>query len=127
MDEPIRVLVIDDEPHIARSMRRILRNLHVELAENGRDGIALCLASHFDVIFCDLMMPEVSGMDVFETLQLERPGLEERVVFMTGGAFTSRAQEFLARVTNPHLEKPFDIQEVKDLVYVVAGRPRTEE
>lgn len=118
----LRVLVVDDEPHIARSMQRVLRDIDVELAETGRDAIARALAEPFDVIFCDLMMPEVSGIDVYEALRQRAPGLETRLVFMTGGAFTARARAFLARVPNPQLEKPFDIQSVKDLVDEVATR-----
>ena len=77
----------------------------------------------FDVIFCDLMMPGMSG----RTLQRSRPdlpGLEERIVFMTGGAFTTRAAEFLAQVPNQRLEKPFSFGLVEQIVRDMAARSR---
>jgi DNA-binding NtrC family response regulator len=68
------------------------------------------------VIVCDLMMPEVTGMDLYAELERSRPELVRRVVFMTGGALTARAREFLARVTNPRLEKPFDLERLRAII-----------
>ena len=65
------------------------------------------------------MMPELSGMDVYEAMEEERPELTERFIFMTGGAFTDRARAFLERVPNPRLDKPFN---AKDLQRVVLER-----
>jgi hypothetical protein len=64
------------------------------------------------------MMPEVTGMDLHAQVAREHPGLERRFVFMTGGAFTPRAAQFLAEVKNPCLEKPFEM----DLVRALLGR-----
>ncbi len=70
----------------------------------------------FDVIFCDLMMPAMSGIDLYETLRVRRPGMEERMVFMTGGAFTTRAAEFLGSVDNRRIEKPFSLLLIEAVV-----------
>ena len=75
----------------------------------------------FDLIFCDMMMPEVTGMDLFEWVQEHRAPLAPRMVFMTGGGFTPRASEFLGRTTNPVLHKPFDPRQVKDLLSKILG------
>jgi CheY-like chemotaxis protein len=61
----------------------------------------------FDVVLCDLMMPGMTGMQLHDELLRVRPEIAERMVFMTGGAFTPEAREFLARVPNRCLEKPF--------------------
>jgi two-component system NtrC family sensor kinase len=73
----------------------------------------------FDVVLCDLMMPEIGGDGVYEAVRGMRAGAEEIIVFMSGGAFTSRAAEFLASVPNRCLEKPFLLD---DLLGAVEGR-----
>src|SRR5262249_46312247 len=87
-----RVLVIADEPLIAQVIQRGLTNPHVVVASHGRDALARIEAGEtFDVVLCDLMMPELSGMDIHEYLSREHPALARRMVFMTGGAFTAKA------------------------------------
>jgi CheY-like chemotaxis protein len=75
-----------------------------------RDG------ERYDVVFCDVMMPEFNGMDMHARLKQLDPQLAANVVFMTGGAFTTRAQQFLENVENRVIEKPFDIRAVQALV-----------
>jgi len=106
-----RVLVIDDEPALAAMIVRLLEGeCHVDVAVKAREGLDLLVraTSPYDVVLCDLMMPDMTGMDLFAEVARRYTGLEERFVFMTGGAFTPRASEFLARVKNRRLEKPFD-------------------
>ncbi|MGB5812607.1 MAG: response regulator [Polyangiales bacterium] len=112
-----RVIVVDDEPLVGRSIRRALRQHHVDVFLSGRDAIdALCADAPCDVVFCDLMMPGVSGIDVFEEVARCRPEVAARFVFMTGGAFTSRAREFLEKTPLVCLEKPFELHQIRDLV-----------
>ena len=112
-----RILVIDDEPPIARTLSELLGPDHdVSVASSGRDALAILGSSErFDAIFCDLMMPGMSGMDFYEQVQSVYPGLETRIVFMTGGAFTPRAAEFLASVRNRRIEKPFSLGLVEQI------------
>ena len=70
----------------------------------------------FDLILCDMMIPEFSGMDLYDWLLEFNPDLGSRLVFMTGGAFTPKATEYLERVSNLHIEKPFDITNLRKLV-----------
>jgi PAS domain S-box-containing protein len=113
-----RVLVIDDEPTLATMIRRVLaRDCDVTIARDGREGLAALTGGEtFDVILCDLMMPDLTGMDVHAEIARLRPGLEDRFIFMTGGAFTERATEFLERIKNRRLEKPFETQVLKAAV-----------
>ncbi len=111
------VVVIDDEPLVGRSIRRALRGHEVQVFTSGEEAIArLCSDEPFDVVFCDLMMPEVSGMEVFRRVSEQRPEIASRFVFMTGGAFTQTAREFLARTPLICLEKPFELRQIRDLV-----------
>jgi signal transduction histidine kinase len=109
-----RLLVVEDEPALARAFQRMLRGSHqVTVARGGREALELLRSGQrFDALLCDLLMPEMTGMELHEQVRAEFPGLERRIVFMTGGAFTSRAREFLDEVQNPYLAKPFDLQGV---------------
>lgn len=114
---PGRVLVIDDDPLVAKTIRRVLRRHDVVVAEGGAAALeALAGGDHWDVVLCDLMMPDVSGMDVFEHTVARRPALRDRFVFMTGGAFTPAARRFVDEVPNPCLSKPFDTGALRRLV-----------
>ncbi|MBN2195720.1 MAG: response regulator [Polyangiaceae bacterium] len=121
-----RVLVIDDDPGVVSALRLMLEGEHeVTTVASGREALRLLLSEPpYDVVFSDLMMPGVSGMDLFEAVRLNRPGIERRLVFMTGGAFTPEAARFLERVPNGRVEKPFDLARVSRLLTraVRAGR-----
>ncbi len=113
-----RVLVVDDEPAIGAMIRRALGR-QLEVCSTTRAAEALrwvAEGQRFDVIFCDLMMPDVTGMDLYAELQRAAPELADRVVFVTGGAFTQRARDFLDSVPNARLEKPFDLRSVQAIV-----------
>jgi PAS domain S-box-containing protein len=105
----LRVLVIEDDQLLARALGRMLSQQHrVVVTAGGEEGLAvLDKDPAFDLVLCDMMMPHTSGMEVYERLLATNPQLAERMVFMTGGAFTPRAAEFLATIANPTLGKPF--------------------
>jgi CheY-like chemotaxis protein len=117
-----RVLVIDDEIPIANTMRDLLGAAHdVTATTSVRDALAAVEGGRdFDVIFCDLMMPGMSGIELYEELKGGRPALASRIVFMTGGAFTKRAAEFLAATENRRVEKPFSLGLIERIVREMA-------
>jgi len=118
------VVVVDDEPLVGRSIRRALRGHDVEVFTSGEEAIArLCSTAPFDVVFCDLMMPETNGMEVFRRVSERCPEVASRFVFMTGGAFTQSAREFLKNSTLVCLEKPFELRQIRDLVRERAEPP----
>jgi signal transduction histidine kinase len=92
-----RILVIDDEVAIGRALKRSLGRYHdVTILTSGREAIALIASGErFDVIISDLMMPEVTGTEIYEELTRIARDQAERMIFLTGGAFTERAREFL--------------------------------
>ncbi len=104
-----RVLVIDDEPRMGKALERLLAPDHdVAVAGGAREALDLVERGNtWDVVLCDLMMPGMSGMDLHAELLRRAPDLAGRLVFMTGGAYTQEGQDFLARVPNRRLEKPF--------------------
>jgi CheY-like chemotaxis protein len=105
-----RVLVVDDEPMMVRAIQRLLEGEHeVFSTTDPVDAVAQVQAGgRFDAILCDLMMPAMSGMDVFEAIRQIAPDQARRIVFVTGGAFTPRVQEFLDSVDNARIEKPIE-------------------
>ncbi|MDP9148429.1 MAG: response regulator [Myxococcota bacterium] len=113
-----RILVIDDEPIVCFSLERLLSaEGEVISLTTARDGIARIEAGErFDIILCDLMMPEMDAPAMHERLRQLAPSQAERMVFMTGGAFTMRARDFLQSVPNAQLGKPFDVDALVALV-----------
>ena len=111
------ILVVDDERAVAVTLARILGNHRVTTVSSAREALELVLAdTSFDLVMSDLMMPGMSGMELYDTLVRERPRIAERMVFMSGGAFTPAARAFLDRVPNERLEKPFNLAVVRALV-----------
>jgi PAS domain S-box-containing protein len=120
-----RILVVDDEPAIAHTLRELLAPQHeVVSATSGREALATLAGEDFDVVFCDLMMPGMSGTELYHRIKAERPGMEARIVFMTGGAFTAGAADFLASVPNRRLEKPFSLGLIEQIVRDMARGAR---
>jgi len=118
-----RVLVIDDDPMVARVVERAIGDLHhVEIANTPKEGLARIIASSYDVILCDLMMPDMTGMELHADIARRVPAAAARMVFMTGGAFTNEAEVFLERVPNLKLWKPFEAKELREVVLLALGQ-----
>ncbi len=118
-----RVLVIDDEPLVRRAIERSLEAEHdVVSAASAAEALAILERGEpFDLVLCDLMMPDMTGMDVSARLSKERPDVASRMVFLSGGAFTPEAAAFLAAAGRRHVEKPFRPQELKQRVREILG------
>ncbi|MBI5518403.1 MAG: response regulator [Deltaproteobacteria bacterium] len=113
-----RVLVVDDEPMIARAVQRTLSADHEVLAvESAAEALRQIIAgAHFDVILCDLMMPQMTGMELHAVLSQVAREQAGRMIFVTGGAFTIAARAFLDEIPNQRLEKPFDAMHLRTLI-----------
>jgi PAS domain S-box-containing protein len=113
-----RVLVVDDEPLVGEAIARALSEENdVEVVTEAKQALArVQKGAAYDVVFCDLMMPVMTGMDLYAEIVRVAPRLAGRLVFMTGGAFTPRARAFLENVVNPCLEKPLDTSKLRSLV-----------
>ncbi|HEX7668248.1 MAG TPA: ATP-binding protein, partial [Polyangiaceae bacterium] len=111
---PSRILIVDDEPLVARSLARMLRGHEIVIAGDGEAALWECLAREFDLVLCDVMMPRMDGPAFYQALCEHRPALATRVVFMTGGAFTAGTRAFLEGVPNAHIEKPIQVHRLFD-------------
>lgn len=113
-----RLLLIDDEAHLGITLTTGLREaVDVVSVRGGREAVRLLASGQeFDLILCDLMMPDLTGMDVYEEVSHKRPELGARFVFMTGGAVTERARRFLEQVPQQRLDKPFRLEQVESLL-----------
>jgi CheY-like chemotaxis protein len=113
------VLVIDDEALVTSAVARVLsEDKHdVVVVENARNALELIQGgAHFDLVLCDLMMPQVTGMEFHALVKRAFPQMTDSIVFLTGGAFTPSAREFLESVPNARIEKPFVARELRNIV-----------
>ncbi len=122
----MRVLVVDDDPFVARAVSRLLRAQHsVTLASGGAEALELIATQPFDVVFCDVMMPAMTGMELFQAVRARVPELAERFVFITGGAFTPEARQFLAETDTLCLQKPFSPKDLATALELAAAPRET--
>jgi PAS domain S-box-containing protein len=126
-----RVLVVDDESVVAHTLKVLLQGEHdLVVAQSGAEALELLqqegATASYDVILCDLMMPGMTGMELFEVLRREYPALAKRVVFMTGGVSMLRVSEFLESVPNAKFEKPFDIAELRRTLHGLVAKSRAK-
>ena len=120
---PTRLLIVEDEVVFAHALRRLLqRDKHsITIVHEGKEALARAEAGErFDVIVCDLMMPAMSGMELHAKLSTVAPDQAARVIFLTGGAFSPMAKQFLDRVPNAWFEKPCDLERLRAAIRSVA-------
>jgi two-component system cell cycle sensor histidine kinase/response regulator CckA len=110
-----RVLIVDDDASVGKSVARVLRSAHDCIVEtDARAALARLTAGEtFDLIFCDLMMPSMTGMDLYDAVVALSPDVAQRIVFLTGGAFSPRATQFIESVANLTTDKPFSPERLR--------------
>ena len=113
-----KVLVVDDEPGILSVLSALLSEHYaVTTAKDAQAALELLSSdASYDIVLCDLMMAGMTGIAFHDVLRVKHPDLVRRLVFMTGGAFTSDAPAFLATTAQPWIEKPFDMKRLLDVV-----------
>jgi CheY-like chemotaxis protein len=115
---PRRILVVDDEPLVGTVIERTLGGEFEVVPVGGAQEALELLArgQRFDLIFSDLLMPGLTGMDLFHELERLDPAMASKMVFLTGGAFTEAARAFLASPGVECIEKPFDIDTLRGAI-----------
>jgi len=118
-----RILIVDDELMLLYSLRRMLDDVYdITIAHGGQKAIDIInkQESQFDLIISDVSMPDVNGVNLFLYIAKHHPGLEQRVIFMTGGPMSAYLDEFFLTNKAMCLLKPFDseklLQVIKELV-----------
>lgn len=109
------VLLVDDEPLMLKSLQRLLETRHkVTSALGGKAACQLLKEQQeqYDVILCDLNMPELNGVELYQFIAKQYPGLEQKMIFMTGGTYAKLYSNFIATVKNLRLEKPFSLEDL---------------
>lgn len=116
------ILVVDDEPSIGRAFKRLLhRDADVVAVTTIEEGVRLVLEREFDAIFCDVHLRGGTGREFFRRVARERPGMEGRIVFVTGGLYSAEEEDFFEGIDNPLLWKPFDRASAVEAIHQVSG------
>jgi signal transduction histidine kinase len=113
-----RILAVDDEALLLKAYRRMLGDMHdVQTAVGAQEALRVLASDRrFDAILCDLQMPDVSGAELYATVRLRYPGLAERFIFVTGGAFSTDAKRFLEESACSVINKPFRVEELLTMI-----------
>ncbi len=122
------VLVVDDEETTRQLLIRILENdgYQVTTARNGEVALEHLRAREFDLVIADLKMPRMSGQQLFWYLEREWPELAQNTLFITGDVINPATQHFLKRLSNPVLNKPFCVDDFRQMLSEVVI-PRIKE
>lgn len=107
-----KILVIDDEKSIRRALKEILEfeDFEVDEAEDGKEGLEKAKNSFYDVIFCDIKMPKMDGMEVLENLQKEK--IESPIIMISGHGNIETAVEAIKKGAFDFIEKPLDLNRI---------------
>ena len=108
----MKILVIDDERSIRNSLKEILidEGYEVEVAENGVQGLSMVEKEKYDVIFCDIKMPEMDGMEVLDKLM--QMGIDAAVVMISGHGDIDTAVECIKKGAFDFIQKPLDLNRI---------------
>jgi PAS domain S-box-containing protein len=121
----LKALVVDDETFLLECLVDALGVWGMEVAActRGEEAIAKLEAGTYDLIVSDIRMPGLSGMDLFEWLKANRPGMMQRILFTTGDSFDLQTRSFLEENKAPHLSKPFDLKQLKQSLETLLETP----
>ena len=110
------VLVVDDEPDITELIRECLGEHQITVANSAGEALQLLESTTFDLVICDLLMPDVSGMELYQATCRVAPEHANRFLFLSGAISNPDIKAFLDTVSNPYLQKPFRLRQLKALV-----------
>jgi two-component system NtrC family sensor kinase len=121
-----RILVIDDEQAVRDLIADalLIEGHDVHTAANGKEGLDLINQHRFDLVFCDLRMPEMDGQALYEEVQRDHPQILKRIVFVTAQANSTDYGPFLRTTGIPVIEKPFTLSQLRQAVSRMVGPAR---
>jgi two-component system NtrC family sensor kinase len=110
----LRILVIDDEVILARSLARMLDRHEVDVVNSGREALERFAERSYDVAICDVMMPDITGIQLFQRLRDANNPITDHFLFITGGVSSAESQRFLDELgTKRWLPKPIPMPELR--------------
>jgi CheY-like chemotaxis protein len=112
------ILVVDDEHSIRTLLRDVLSmdGHRVDVASSGAEALRQMFDRQYDLVITDIKMPEMSGQDFYRRVRDIDREQAERMVFITGDTVNVTTRQFLQRVSNPCLAKPFKVREIREVV-----------
>jgi two-component system NtrC family sensor kinase len=112
------ILIIDDDLAVAGSMQRALQGeFHVQVLDGGEKATALLAqGSRYAAILCDLFMPDLNGVQLYERILAIDRSQAERIIFVSGGIYTQEIQSQISLLKNPLLQKPFTLDQIRQVV-----------
>jgi nitrogen-specific signal transduction histidine kinase/ActR/RegA family two-component response regulator len=123
-----RVLAIDDEALLLKAFQRMLSTHHdIETKLGAREALrGFGQDRNFDIVLCDLQMPDMSGVELYTAVKQQWPELAERFIFITGGAFSPEARRFMEDPSITCINKPFQLRELLELIEARAGEGQAQ-
>ncbi|MEN6546126.1 MAG: response regulator [Armatimonadia bacterium] len=113
-----RALVVDDEPVVGQIICRVLEQMGYEVdhALDGDQALRLARSNPYAVVVCDILMPRINGMALYDTWQREAPEIAAHTIFVTGDSLGSETSDFIERTGCPCIFKPFRLNDLAKLV-----------
>ncbi len=121
------ILVVDDEAGVTAVLVELLSYdaHHVETAANGSLALAKLDERTYDLILSDIRMPELDGPAFYREVARRHPKLSRRIIFISGDSVSPETRDFLAETGAPSLDKPFVLEEVRQIVQQILLAPPT--
>ncbi len=119
-----RILIVDDEPNLVQVIARVLlrQNYRVEMAFSGQEALEKVKQQAFNLILCDLRMPDTNGFQLYESLLEQSPDAKQKIIFMTGDIVNRNTLHFLQEHNLRYLTKPFEVEDLLHLVATTVSR-----
>jgi CheY-like chemotaxis protein len=118
---------VDDEPDVASLLADLLKDdgHRVDVVSSGAEALQVAQGRSYDVILTDVKMPGLDGRGLYEQLERACPGLQHRIVFITGDTMAAATRDFLAETGARSLSKPFEPAEIRQIILDVSAQPAT--
>lgn len=114
-------LVVDDEPLVGHIMCEVLEQIgyHVDYAADGDEALQFSRSQEYDVVVCDILMPRINGMALYDIWLDEAPATACRTIFVTGDSLGAETTQFVARTGCPCIYKPFKLNDLARVILAV--------
>lgn len=115
------ILLLEDDKDLAMHLKMFLETegFIVATAKDGMDGLRQVMATDFDVILCDMLMPNLPGNMFYVAVERTKPALAKRFIFITGHQSDQKINTFLKQVRGLCLFKPFQMHQLSEMIQVV--------